>query len=642
VCAHRYISKPGSSPDDAQHGLGLCYILSNDFTYDDVFEPCKGRSKDKLHEEYGVCQAGTSGTLLEDGTAVLGAPGVFTWRGSLFTKSVAGNYLNRDKKIYYTPHEGNNPGIDKYSYLGMAVTAAKFLSKDEYAFVAGAPRSENHGQVIIFEKRSQPMSIYKKLDGEQFASGFGYELATADVNGDDLPDLLVSAPFYFSKQEGGAVYVFMNDDRKINRKYNLRLTGKLESRFGLALANIGDINKDFCEDIAIGAPYEDSGVVYIHLGHREEGLRKVPSQVIRASDLGLSPNKNILTLGSSLAGGIDIDNNGYPDLVIGSYSSAAVVALLSRQIIFIHTAIPLQNETKAIDPSTKGCIDDVDSNATCFSFETCCFIEPAPDSNDIQTLNIIYRIEAETFNNLKKFSRVYFGPDIANRTNVVEKNFQIKTDNDKKCFKEIVYVKENARDIQSPIKFHLSYSLVDEDLAPSGLVRLNPILDQTQANKTFEATFQKDCGSDDICQSKLSIEATLGLDKDKNGQYNFILGQSDEIQLDLTVSNELDSAYEAQLFVVHQLSVTYIGATKGLVICNQFNSTVVTCSLGNPLKRGARAITSLRFDPSGIEDSEPRMIFKIFANSTSKAIDPQGDVILTTSVVKQAELSIQG
>jgi integrin alpha 7 len=67
VCAHRYISKPGTSEDDAQHGIGLCYILGNDFVYDDVFEPCKGRAKDKLHEEYGVCQAGTSGALLDDG-----------------------------------------------------------------------------------------------------------------------------------------------------------------------------------------------------------------------------------------------------------------------------------------------------------------------------------------------------------------------------------------------------------------------------------------------------------------------------------------------------------------------------------------------------------------------------------------------
>ena len=221
MCAHRYISKPGTSDDDAQHGIGLCYILGNDFVYDDVFEPCKGRAKEKLHEQYGVCQAGTSGTLLDDGEVIVGAPGVFTWRGSLYSKAVAGgSYLQRDKNIYYTPHEGSSPPIDKYSYLGMSVAAAKFYG-DKYIYVGGAPRSENHGQVLLFEKSSRPatpMEVRKVLDGEQFASGFGYQVATADINGDDRPDLLVSAPFYFEKLEGGAVYVYLNDDYKINKR----------------------------------------------------------------------------------------------------------------------------------------------------------------------------------------------------------------------------------------------------------------------------------------------------------------------------------------------------------------------------------------------------------------------------------------
>lgn len=40
VCAHRYISLNGES----QHGQGLCYVLTNDLKYEDVYEPCKGRS----------------------------------------------------------------------------------------------------------------------------------------------------------------------------------------------------------------------------------------------------------------------------------------------------------------------------------------------------------------------------------------------------------------------------------------------------------------------------------------------------------------------------------------------------------------------------------------------------------------------
>lgn len=644
VCAHRYISKPGNSIDDAQHGIGLCYVLGNDFSYDDVFEPCKGRTKEKLHEEYGVCQAGTSGTFLDDGTVLLGAPGVFTWRGSLFTKKVAGNYLKRDKNIYYTPHEGPSPPIEKYSYLGMSVTAANFYHANLTTYVGGAPRSKNHGQVILFDKSTKParpMEVITTLDGEQFASGFGYELATADVNGDRLPDLIVSAPFYFDKHEGGAVYVYLNDDNKIKKKYDLKLTGKLESRFGLALSNIGDINKDYRDDVAIGAPYEDDGVVYIYLGSMV-GLSKKPSQIIKAADLGLVPSKQIQTFGSVVSGGLDIDNNGYPDIVIGAFNSSAVIALLSRQIIFIQTNVPEKSDLKPIDPSAKGCPADPSSISTCFSFRTCCSVDQTSEAGIIQNLTLIYKIEAETFNNQKKFSRVYFGPDIANRSNIIERNFDIRTNGELSCFDEIVYIKDSARDIQSPIKFRLSYSLIDEELADSGLKRLNPILDQTQADRTFEVTFQKDCGSDDICESKLIVEAAPDLDKERNGQYAFVLGKSEVIYLNVSVLNELDSAYEAQLFIIHQQSVSYVGATKGQVICNQFNSTVVACTLGNPLKRGSRVGTSLRFDPSGLADSETKITFRVFANSTSKAIDPQPDIIIHSNVVKQNELSIQG
>lgn len=147
------------------------------------------------------------------------------------------------------------------------------------------------------------MAMTMKIDGEQFASGFGYELCTADINGDGLPDLLVSAPFYFGRHEGGAVYVYQNADYTIPKVPTLKLVGKVESRFGLALSNIGDINKDNCDDIAIGAPYEDDGVVYIYLGSKS-GLSNLPSQIIRASDLGnVNPNKRITTFGSSINGG---------------------------------------------------------------------------------------------------------------------------------------------------------------------------------------------------------------------------------------------------------------------------------------------------------------------------------------------------
>lgn len=243
----------------------------------------------------------------------------------------------------------------------MAVTGGRYFD-DQMYYAAGAPRSNGHGQVIIFKKsKKNPIPVKMILDGEQFASSFGYELTTADINGDQLPDLLVAAPFYFSKSEGGAVYIYQNSKDQLPSKPTLKLTGTLESRFGIATANIGDINKDRCDDIAIGAPYEGDGVVYIYLGSLS-GLSSKPSQIITASSLG-KPAIPINTFGISIAGGIDLDNNFYPDIVIGAYNTSTVVALLARPIINIRTNVT-GSELNNIVPNKPGCLTDALTNLT--------------------------------------------------------------------------------------------------------------------------------------------------------------------------------------------------------------------------------------------------------------------------------------
>lgn len=72
----------------------------------------------RAHEDYGYCQVGTSGALLDDGTMVVGSPGPFTWRGTIFVLSIGGEYLNRDKQQYYSDHGDKTAPVDKYGYLG--------------------------------------------------------------------------------------------------------------------------------------------------------------------------------------------------------------------------------------------------------------------------------------------------------------------------------------------------------------------------------------------------------------------------------------------------------------------------------------------------------------------------------------------
>ncbi|XP_049873202.1 integrin alpha-PS1 isoform X2 [Pectinophora gossypiella] len=654
VCAHRYIRKSGES----QYGQGLCYTLSNDLELVDVWEPCRGRSVQREHEEYSFCQVGTSSSLLEDDTLLLGSPGPYTWRGTIFTQDTLDDVLSRDHAVYMAPVEDGASPVEKYSYLGMSVAGAKFFGSIP-SYAAGAPRSHGTGQVVMFQKRNftdwnnpniNILNYTMMFNGEQFGSSFGYEVASADVNGDGLPDLLVGAPFYFSRDHGGAVYLYLNENHNLKPEYNLKLTGKPESQFGISIANAGDLNKDECEDIAIGSPYEGNGVVYIHLGDRKKGLHVKPDQVIKAESLPKIFNTDVVmkTFGYSLSGGVDMDANGYPDLLVGAYENSSVALIRTRPIIDIRTSIRPSNTIINIDPTIHGCEKDPSSNHTCFHFQACCIIKSLVRSAKTNTHRINYVIEAETFPGGRKYSRVYFD---AEKTNNVNKTIILGKDVED-CREHIVYLKNNTRDIQTPIKFQLTYTLVHAEPRYSIVGSLPniddyPVLNAT-ARTTFSANFLNDCGTDGVCISDLIVDPQLLLPKIKDGTaYMLTLGQEDEIKLAIHVDNYGESAYEGQLLVHHHSSLHYVAADikDKQVICTSVNKTVVSCMLENPFKKqpeDAEPIT-LRFDARALEDNEPSVVFTVWANSTSKELHPGKKPVQTIAmVIKNAELVIKG
>lgn len=64
-------------------------------------------------------------------------------------------------------------------------SARGLMSKSELTFVAGAPRANHTGAVVLLRKdnvyRLMPDHI---LWGEELASSFGYSVAVADLNSD--------------------------------------------------------------------------------------------------------------------------------------------------------------------------------------------------------------------------------------------------------------------------------------------------------------------------------------------------------------------------------------------------------------------------------------------------------------------------
>lgn len=81
----------------------------------------------------------------------------------------------------------------------------------------------------------------------------------------------------------------------------------------------------------------------------------------------------------------------------------------------------------------------------------------------------------------------------------------------------ILCIQEGTRDIQSAVKFRMSYTLVQDeprsprDGGPLPNINQYPILNQQEASKIFQATFEKDCGDNDVCESNMVTVANLDL-----------------------------------------------------------------------------------------------------------------------------------
>lgn len=65
----------------------------------------------------GFCQAGTSADISSKHDLIIGTPGPYTWRGTVFSNSIDFN-IKDDKTWRHGPLVETNSPVDKYSYLG--------------------------------------------------------------------------------------------------------------------------------------------------------------------------------------------------------------------------------------------------------------------------------------------------------------------------------------------------------------------------------------------------------------------------------------------------------------------------------------------------------------------------------------------
>uniref|UniRef100_A0A8C3GU80 Integrin subunit alpha 6 n=1 Tax=Corvus moneduloides TaxID=1196302 RepID=A0A8C3GU80_CORMO len=630
TCAHRYEKRQYvNTVQETRDIIGRCYVLSQDLTIKDdmdngVWSFCDGRLRG--HEKFGSCQQGVAATFTRDyHYVVFGAPGTYNWKG-------------------FSLDSGT--GI---------------VSQDEMTFVSGAPRANHSGAVVLLKKKNQrALSLEHMFEGEGLASSFGYDVAVVDLNSDGWQDIVVGAPQYFDRSGdiGGAVYIYMNRQGKWAGVKPLRLNGTAGSMFGLAVENVGDINQDGYPDIAVGAPYDGFGKVYIYHGS-ENGINTKPAQILD----GEKTNTNFF--GYSVAGNMDLDENSYPDVAVGSLSDSVNV-YRSRPVISIKRNITVQPDRidlKKKNPEDPGEIR-MDVKA-CFKYTA----NPR-DLNPRIKINYMFEVENER-RQLGLPSRVRF---IDHSSDQFTASTTLRGQNSWECVTTKLVLQEKIKDKLRPIPISVSVKIAGLE-SPSkrketALPDLTPILNSNESETEItKVEFLKEgCGEDNECHSNLKLQyrfCTREGNEDRftylpleNGMPVLVLKDQKDIALEITVTNnpsdvkypqkDGEDAYEAKLIATFPDSLTYSafremrGYPEKQLTCgaNQ-NGSQAECELGNPFKRNSNVTFYLILSTTkvNVDTTDLDINLKLETTSTQVNLTP---ITASAKVVLELLLSLTG
>nr|XP_020449586.1 integrin alpha-2 [Monopterus albus] len=531
---------------------------------------------------------------------MLGAVGAYTWSGTVVHQT--GSNINI---LPFSAFEGILQDKNHSSLLGYSVTTLSHGST--LYFVAGAPRSNHSGQVIVYTINARKRSIIiDSARGKQIGSYFGSVLCSLDVDRDGVTDLLlVGAPMFMNemKREVGMVYVFSVTQGILNQQGFLSGPSPDDNaRFGMAISAVPDLDLDGYSDVVIGAPLEDNrrGVIYIYNGEKKT-LKKDFSQRILGSKL----DPQLQYFGRSLDSDSDLNDDTLPDISIGSYGK--VVQLWSRGVASV--AAKASFNPDKINILSKDC--DINGRKhSCFNTNLC-FSASFRPTKPVGPIDISYTLTLDADLQASRVtSRGMFTKN--NERFLTEK---AKISSAPLCRDYEVYVQETP-DFVNSLSLKVEIEQQDADA--------NPILDVFSPSASeFFIPFTKDCGSDEVCISDLVLSVNTDTDVPSSAPVR-VSANNRELKFEVAVRNKKENAYNTQIMATYSSNLYYSSVfppTEG-VKCTSAQTQTVTCQVGYPaLKKDEEVKFKINFEYS-LDQLQNRAEVKFEAKSDSKEETP--------------------
>uniref|UniRef100_A0AAY4AMH6 Integrin alpha-2 domain-containing protein n=1 Tax=Denticeps clupeoides TaxID=299321 RepID=A0AAY4AMH6_9TELE len=548
--------------------------------------------------------------------------------GNCFVKNILSGEVStyspcRDAFVehYYAMNAYNND--KRYCEVGFCSEITKVQSLNTpYYFLVGLPNDRHTaGTVRVF------LTFV--------ASYYGHSVAVTDVNNDGRDDVLIGAPLFIEHQHGqqlrevGQVYLHLQLERfKFNSRPDQTLTGSyIYGRFGSSIAQLGDLDKDGFNDIAVGAPSAGGdGRVFIYMG-KSTGLSEQYVQVLE------SPFHSInapAAFGFTLRGGMDVDGNGYPDLVVGAWG-ANKIAVYSRALTVVNAKAQLTLFPDFLNPEDKTCELPMSKKpVSCFTVMMCMSV------SGHQIPPVIGNLGNPTFSlQLDRMKQMLARRTLLLESSQPQHHFKLRfsTQAADSCTNVTAYLRFEFKDKLSPIFISVNYSLGS---TPGAILHGQPAA-------TAQTRIILDCGEDNICEPDLKLSATAETER-------LLIGDDNPALLIVEAENGGEGAYETELQIVPPANTHFQGMssdTEGFtrLTCKQKKdnmTVVVVCDLGNPMKTGQKIKAGMLFSLVGLEEVERDVHFKMQIKSKN-SLNPDSNIIhLRINVSASATLQMQG
>ncbi|XP_059411093.1 integrin alpha-L-like [Carassius carassius] len=426
-----------------------------------------------------LSQSGFSVVYQED-SVIVGSVGWNDWRGALYEVTGLGSEFRQTEII--------NLAVNKDSYMGYSTVLG--MRRGVSLLFSGAPRAEHRGLVTLFTKNESTWTVMRNINGEQIGSYFGASLSLLDVDSDGDSDfLLVGAPLFYQSQPRaeGRLYVYTLSEQKYFQK-TLNVSQSSTGRFATSVASLKDLNGDSLSDVAVGAPLENEGVVYIYLGDGTHGINPehTPQRIPALSVL-----PGLQQFGLSLFGQMDMNNDNLTDIMIGA--QGGIVLLKARPVMSV--SAQLSFSPKEISLNYFECPGVNTFNA--FNLTSCFKVTERTSSTGSleKKMNVSLNLNVDV---VRGMSRGFF-----DQSNVSSRTLQqfILLDSESSCFNFPIFMLHCVADTVSPLKIRINFS--QTEMLSGNSVAVFDVHSRTE--EYVEVPFQMNCDSNNSCVADLKL-----------------------------------------------------------------------------------------------------------------------------------------